>query len=164
MVFRAAAYYICFMSLEHTHDHGLWTHDHRFLGQGHETSEQRARLAAGVTAVFMAVEIAAGFVFGVRLAGQKDDRDHGQSLRLANLPAKLQPILTGHHDIEDEKGGTLALGLAQDQVPGWIQFHREPRGFQMVAHQARNIGIVFHNEDVWFHASIVSGESPRERV
>jgi len=64
MVFRAAAYYICFMSLEHTHDHGLWTHDHRFLGQGHETSEQRARLAAGVTAVFMAVEIAAGFVFG----------------------------------------------------------------------------------------------------
>ena len=47
-----------------THDHGLWTHDHRFLGQGHEQSERRARLAAGVTAAFMGFEIIAGFVFG----------------------------------------------------------------------------------------------------
>lgn len=52
------------MSIEHTHDHGLWTHDHRFLGRGHETSERRARLAAGVTAVFMVVEVVAGLVFG----------------------------------------------------------------------------------------------------
>src|SRR5215472_15804778 len=44
-----------------THDHGLWTHDHRYLGQGHDRSERRARLAALVTAVFMVVEIAAGF-------------------------------------------------------------------------------------------------------
>jgi cation diffusion facilitator family transporter len=47
-----------------THDHGLWTHDHRFLGQGHEQSERRAKLAAAVTAVFMGFEIAAGFIFG----------------------------------------------------------------------------------------------------
>ncbi|HKD24213.1 MAG TPA: CDF family Co(II)/Ni(II) efflux transporter DmeF [Rhizomicrobium sp.] len=46
-----------------THDHGLWTHDHRYLGQGHDRSERRARLAALVTAVFMVVEIAAGFGF-----------------------------------------------------------------------------------------------------
>jgi len=46
------------------HDHGLWTHDHQFLGHGHERAEARARLAAGVTAVFMAVEIAAGLAFG----------------------------------------------------------------------------------------------------
>ncbi|HEY5046604.1 MAG TPA: CDF family Co(II)/Ni(II) efflux transporter DmeF [Rhizomicrobium sp.] len=46
------------------HDHGLWTHDHHFLGEGHQRAESRARLAAGVTAVFMAVEITAGFVFG----------------------------------------------------------------------------------------------------
>src|SRR5579863_7208765 len=52
------------MALDHTHDHGLWTHDHRFLGQSHEQSERRARLAAAVTAVFMAVEVTAGFVFG----------------------------------------------------------------------------------------------------
>jgi len=47
-----------------THDHGLWTHDHRFLGHGHEQSERRATLAAGITTVFMVVEIAAGFAFG----------------------------------------------------------------------------------------------------
>ena len=47
-----------------THDHGLWTHDHRFLGQGHEQSERRATLAAAITTVFMVVEIGAGFAFG----------------------------------------------------------------------------------------------------
>lgn len=52
------------MTIEHIHDHGLWTHDHRFLGEGHERSERRAKLAAGVTTVFMIVEIAAGLAFG----------------------------------------------------------------------------------------------------
>lgn len=47
-----------------THDHGLWTHDHHFLGHGHERAESRARLAAIITAAFMVVEIAAGFIFG----------------------------------------------------------------------------------------------------
>jgi cation diffusion facilitator family transporter len=52
------------MAINDTHEHGLWTHDHRFLGEGHERSERRARLAAMVTAVFMVVEIVAGLVFG----------------------------------------------------------------------------------------------------
>ena len=52
------------MAIDHAHEHGLWTHDHRFLGEGHERSEKRARLAATVTAVFMVVEIAAGLIFG----------------------------------------------------------------------------------------------------
>jgi len=47
-----------------THDHGLWTHDHRFLGQGHEQSERRATLAATITTVFMIFEVIAGFLFG----------------------------------------------------------------------------------------------------
>jgi len=46
------------------HDHGLWTHDHVFLGHGHERAERRARLATLLTAVFMVVEIAAGLAFG----------------------------------------------------------------------------------------------------
>jgi cation diffusion facilitator family transporter len=46
------------------HNHGLWTHDHLFLGHGHARAESRAKLAAGVTAVFMVVEIAAGVLFG----------------------------------------------------------------------------------------------------
>src|SRR5215469_16628453 len=46
-----------------THEHGLWTHDHHFLGHGHERAESRARLAAGITAGFMVVEIVAGLAF-----------------------------------------------------------------------------------------------------
>lgn len=46
------------------HAHGLWTHDHMFLGHGHVRAERRARLAAALTAIFMAVEIAAGLLFG----------------------------------------------------------------------------------------------------
>ncbi|HEX3666995.1 MAG TPA: CDF family Co(II)/Ni(II) efflux transporter DmeF [Rhizomicrobium sp.] len=46
-----------------THNHGLWTHDHHFLGHGHERAESRARAAALVTALFMLVEIGAGLIF-----------------------------------------------------------------------------------------------------
>jgi len=52
------------MDVTETHDHGLWTHDHHFLGAGHARAESRARLAAGVTAAFMVVEITTGFLFG----------------------------------------------------------------------------------------------------
>jgi cation diffusion facilitator family transporter len=63
VVLGREACYIPSMTTD-THDHGLWTHDHRYLGQGHEQSERRAKLAAAVTAVFMGFEITAGFVFG----------------------------------------------------------------------------------------------------
>ena len=46
------------------HGHGVWTRDHLFLGHGHEKAEARARLATLLTAIFMAVEIAAGLYTG----------------------------------------------------------------------------------------------------
>jgi cation diffusion facilitator family transporter len=50
---------------DHTHhDHGLWTHDHVFLGAGHARAERRATLATALTAIFMVVEVAAGISFG----------------------------------------------------------------------------------------------------
>src|SRR5450631_1139640 len=54
------------MALDHPsdHDHGVWTHDHVFLGARHDRAERRARLAALITALFMVVEIACGLVFG----------------------------------------------------------------------------------------------------
>lgn len=52
------------MAINEIHEHGLWTHDHRFLGEGHERSERRARLAAIVTAVFMVFEVIGGLAFG----------------------------------------------------------------------------------------------------
>ena len=45
------------------HAHGIWTHGHVFLGHGHDRAERRARLAALVTALFMLVEIGAGFLY-----------------------------------------------------------------------------------------------------
>lgn len=52
------------MAHEHTHNHGLWTHDHHFLGHGHERAERRARAATMLTAAFMLVEIVAGWLSG----------------------------------------------------------------------------------------------------
>src|ERR1700748_3674987 len=45
------------------HDHGIWTRDHVFLGAGHARSESKAIWAATVTAIFMVVEIACGFIY-----------------------------------------------------------------------------------------------------
>src|SRR5579871_3927608 len=45
------------------HDHGIWTRDHVFLGQGHSRAEARAKWAAIVTAVFMVVEIICGLAY-----------------------------------------------------------------------------------------------------
>jgi cation diffusion facilitator family transporter len=48
---------------ESAHDHGIWTRDHVFLGQGHSRAETRAKWAAIVTAVFMVVEIVCGLAY-----------------------------------------------------------------------------------------------------
>jgi len=45
------------------HDHA-WNHDHVYLGAGHARAESRTRLVIYLTAVFMAVEIVTGIVFG----------------------------------------------------------------------------------------------------
>jgi cation diffusion facilitator family transporter len=41
----------------------MWTKGHVFLGAGHGRSESRTKLAALVTAIFMTVEIACGFLY-----------------------------------------------------------------------------------------------------
>ena len=46
-----------------THNHA-WTHDHVYLGAGHERAEARTRLVVYLTAAFMIVETAAGLIFG----------------------------------------------------------------------------------------------------
>ena len=49
------------MSEGHNH---AWTTDHVYLGAGHARAEARTRFVVYVTAIFMAVEIVAGLVFG----------------------------------------------------------------------------------------------------
>ena len=62
--YRAMAHDHAHSSLaQEPHDHGAWTRDHVFLGQGHARAEARASLAALVTAIFMVVEISAGFLY-----------------------------------------------------------------------------------------------------
>jgi cation diffusion facilitator family transporter len=46
------------------HDHDRFTHQHVFLGEGHERAEMRARLVTLLTAAFMGVEIVTGLLFG----------------------------------------------------------------------------------------------------
>ena len=46
-----------------SHDHGIWTRDHIFLGYGHSRAETRAKWAAIVTALFMVVEIVCGLAY-----------------------------------------------------------------------------------------------------
>lgn len=46
------------------HSHARFTHDHVFLGKGHERAEARARHVTLLTAAFMGVEIVAGVWFG----------------------------------------------------------------------------------------------------
>jgi cation diffusion facilitator family transporter len=45
------------------HNHA-WTHDHVYLGAGHDRAEARTRLVVYLTAAFMIVETAAGLIFG----------------------------------------------------------------------------------------------------
>src|SRR5215472_13056239 len=48
---------------EKPHDHGIWTRDHVFLGQGHSRAETKAKWAAIITAIFMVVEIVCGLAY-----------------------------------------------------------------------------------------------------
>ena len=49
------------MSDAHNH---VWTHDHVYLGAGHERAEARTRLVVYMTAGFMVIETIAGLIFG----------------------------------------------------------------------------------------------------
>ena len=48
----------------HTHTLENWTHDHVFLGEGHEQNERRTWFVVALTVVMMAGEITAGSFFG----------------------------------------------------------------------------------------------------
>jgi cation diffusion facilitator family transporter len=47
-----------------SHDHGIWTREHVFLGAGHDRAAARAKAATLVTAAFMVVEIGCGLAYG----------------------------------------------------------------------------------------------------
>ncbi len=77
--------------------------------------------------------------------------------RLPDLTAEFEPVPSRHHDVENEKCGTLPFRFHHHRVPGWKHFDGESRAFQMMPHQPRNIRIVLNHKDAWFHTGIVAG-------
>jgi hypothetical protein len=74
--------------------------------------------------------------------------------------AEFETIFAGDHDIEHEERGPLALGVGDHVRASGIHTHRKTFILQMMANKARNIGIVFDDEDAWFHAFIVAKGVP----
>jgi hypothetical protein len=77
-------------------------------------------------------------------------------LGLANLAAEFEAVFAGHHDVEEEERGPLALGFGEDGVAGWVEFDGEARALEMMAYQAGNVRIIFDYGDVRFHGSYCS--------
>jgi cation diffusion facilitator family transporter len=69
------------------HDHTRYFHSHRFLGHSHARAERRARLVAGLTFLFMLVEIFCGLWFGsmALLADGMHMATHAGAIGLAAL-------------------------------------------------------------------------------
>ena len=73
--------------------------------------------------------------------------------------ALAQTIFAGNHDVKNEECRPLPFRLGDDGVAGGKHLHRESLRFQMVPHQAGNIGIVFNHEDAGFHGGYCSGRA-----
>ena len=113
------------------------------------------RLGDVVVCAEFEAENAVGFA---ALCGQENYRDRGEPGRLADGAADFQAVFAGNHDVEDEERGALALGVGEDVGAGGIDAHSEAFVFEMMADEAGNIGIVFDDEDAWFHGIIVDGK------
>ena len=113
--------------------------------------------AEGLGNVIVAAQFQAEDSIGLAaFGGQKNNRDRSERNGLTNLPAQFQAVFAWHHDIEQEQGGPLPFCVGDDEIARRIKPHIEVRALEMMAHETRNIGIVFHYEDGRFHATIVA--------
>ena len=99
----------------------------------------------------------------IRLAAfcrEKNHRHGGETGSLADGAAEFESIFAGNHYIEHEERGALALGIGDDRGTVGIDTHGKTVVLQMVANEAGNIGIVFNDEDAWFHGFIVAKSVP----
>jgi hypothetical protein len=75
---------------------------------------------------------------------------------LTHGTAEFEAVLAGDHDVEHEERRSLPLGVAENVRTGGVDPDRETVVFQVVADKARNIRIVFDDEDARFHGIIVA--------
>ena len=76
---------------------------------------------------------------------------------LANLPAEFQSVFTGHHNIEHKKRRPRSLRFRNDRMACREKLNGKSSAFEVVAHQAGNIRVVFNHVNVLFHEDIVAG-------
>lgn len=75
---------------------------------------------------------------------------------MTDVTADLEPVFAGNHDVENKKRRTLALGVGKDVRSSGIDSDDEALVFEVMANEARNIRVVFDDEDRWFHDLILT--------
>src|SRR5580658_9443548 len=79
--------------------------------------------------------------------GDEDDGDGAEGGMIAQAAADVEAVSAGNHDIEEEKGGGLALGLGGEIGGGGIDAGGKAGGFQVMLDQARDIGVILKHKD-----------------
>jgi hypothetical protein len=74
---------------------------------------------------------------------------------LTNLPAYLQPIAAGDHNVQYEQRRTLGHSLRKHGDRRGEYTHGKTGSLQAMTHKTRYVSIVFHYEDNSLHADIV---------
>jgi hypothetical protein len=89
--------------------------------------------------------------------GSEENYRHGsESGCLADRAAEFETVFAGDHDVEHEERWTLARGVRDHCGAVGIDADGKSIVLQVVANQAGDIGIVFDDEDAWFHGFIVT--------
>ena len=70
--------------------------------------------------------------------------------------ADFETVFARNHDVENEQRRALAFGVGKNIGPRGIDADDEAFVFKVVPDQARNVGVVFDNEDAGFHKNIVT--------
>jgi hypothetical protein len=66
---------------------------------------------------------------------------------IAQAAADIEAIATGHHDVEQEECGSLALGVGNEVGGGMEEAYFKTRSLEMMLHEPRDIGVVFENKN-----------------
>ena len=93
--------------------------------------------------------------------GDEDDGDGAEGGVIAQAAADVEAVSPGNHDVEQEEGGRLALGVGDEACGGGVDAGRKAGGFQVMLDQARDIGVILKHKD---GLAQVRGSFRRNRV
>ena len=122
---------------------------------GFDTSHKFARTKRLGDVVVGAKLEAKNTVGFTALGCEKNDGNCREARSLADVATDLEAILAWDHDVEDEEGWPLTLGVGENVRSSGIDTNDETLIFKVMTDEAGNIGIVFDDEDTWFHGIIL---------